>query len=700
MTLSAIRQELELLPGPVMPDGQPSWTLHDPVRDQFFRIDWPTFEILSRWADGDADLIVESINRDTALQVDPLAVAAVGRFLVDNELVERSNAGGMAAQLHAMEGTAWQKFVHNYLFFRVPLWRPDAWLERWAPVAARFQTRGFLFATLAVLLLDIWLVTRQSQEFFGTLVDTLSPRGFLFYALAVVAVKFLHELGHAFTAKRYGCTVPTMGIAFMVLWPVAYTDTNSVWRLTDRWQRLRVASAGIAVELVVAIWVTLAWALLPPGALRSAAYFLATTSWVMTLMVNASPFMRFDGYFILSDLLDMPNLHARSFALARWKLREWLFRLGELPPEHFVKLKQWGLILFAVTTWLYRLTVFLGIAVLVYHFTIKLIGIVLFSIEIYYFVMLPVIREVATWSELFPAVRANPQSRRQVRLALAGLGSLLLLLAVPFPSAITASGLLQPEKTWEILAPEPAQLVRADLAIGREVARGESIVQLQADDLEMQARVNAARVRQMNWQASVAGLSGETRGGWQVDRQRLVAAKREAQAITVSRDRLELRTPFAGKIGDAELGLGISQWVKGGEKLGVVYAPGRMVVETYLQEEDIRRVRLGQSGRFVSDGGEGSLDLEVIAVDRDATRSLPDGLLTTVAGGHVAVRIQDGKRVPDQAIYRVLLAVRSDPETLANRKWRGHVAIDGAWAPLAAPFVNRAVGVLLREAGF
>ena len=101
-----------------------------------------------------------------------------------------------------------------------------------------------------------------------------------------------------------------------MLWPVAYTDTNEVWKLTRRDQRLKVAAAGIATELTIAVWAMLAWVWLPDG-LRAMAFLLATTTWVSTVLINASPFMRFDGYFLLSDFLQMPNLHARAFALAR-----------------------------------------------------------------------------------------------------------------------------------------------------------------------------------------------------------------------------------------------------------------------------------------------------------------------------------------------------------------------------------------------
>ena len=127
------------------------------------------------------------------------------------------------------------------------------------------------------------------------------------------------------------------------------------------------------------------------------AFLLATTTWVSTLAINASPFMRFDGYFLLSDFLQMPNLHSRAFALARWDMREKLFKLGEPPPESFSDTKRLGLILFAWATWIYRLVLFLGIAALVYHFFIKALGIMLFLVEIVWFIAKPLWSEISEW---------------------------------------------------------------------------------------------------------------------------------------------------------------------------------------------------------------------------------------------------------------------------------------------------------------
>ncbi len=331
MPLPRLREELDLLPGPTLPDGQPSWTLHDPVRNQFFRIDWPTLEILRRWDLDDPTLIAADVSGQTTMSVEAEDVLGVAQFLVQHQLVLASSPDAsrkLAQQWTRMQGTALNWLLHHYLFFRIPLLRPDAWLTRWLPVARQFGSRTFAWVTVLAFVLGLTQVVRRWDVFSASLVDTFNLEGLLAYGVALVFVKLLHELGHAFTAKHYGCRVPTMGVAFLVMWPVAYTDTNETWRLTNRFQRLRVACAGIATELVIAVWATLAWALLPAGGLQSAAFVLATTSWVATLAINASPFMRFDGYFILMDALDMPNLHGRSFALARWKLREWLFGLG------------------------------------------------------------------------------------------------------------------------------------------------------------------------------------------------------------------------------------------------------------------------------------------------------------------------------------------------------------------------------------
>ncbi|MEI8168092.1 MAG: HlyD family efflux transporter periplasmic adaptor subunit [Rhodoferax sp.] len=704
MALPPLREELALLPGPVLPDGQPSWTLHDPVRNVFFRIDWPTFEVLQRWSLDDPAAIAHAICENTTLQLDEAEVSGVAQFLVSNQLIQPGgpqSARQMADRLDQLQGSVGKWLLHHYLFFRIPLLRPDAWLGRWQGVAGWFYSRTFAWLTGAALLFGLTQVVRRWESFSASLVDTFNLEGLLAYGFAMFVVKLVHELGHAFTAKRLGCRVPTMGVAFLVMWPVAYTDTNDTWRLTDRLQRLQVAAAGIATELIIAAWATLAWSLLPDGALRTAAFVLATISWVATLAINASPFMRFDGYFILSDWLDMPNLHERSFALARWKLRETLFDLGEDPPEHLPAKTQWGLIAFAWATWIYRLVLFLGIAVLVYHFFIKLVGIGLFVIEMLWFVLLPFKREFQAWQKRWPVIRA----RRRSRLSAALFVGLVVLVLLPWPGRVTGSGLLRPAEVWPVYAPAGARVDTLPHQNGDAVAAGDVLLQLHVPDLQMRRQALLAKVDRLRWQAAASGFEAESRSRLLVNEVMLTTAQSELSSLDTELLNYAPRAPFAGQLRDMDPDLQVGQWLSRKEKIALlVRNDGRWLVETWLDEESVQRVAPGDSALFITDGAQSSaLRLQVLAVDRDAARVLPRAELAAHLGGHILTREKAGQLVPERAIYHVTLALEPASQSMAellNQSWRGKLTIHARWEAPAWPYLRQAVAVLVREFGF
>ena len=293
-----------------------------------------------------------------------------------------------------------------------------------------------------------------------------------------------------------------MGVAFLVMWPMAYTDTNEAWKIPDRRKRLQISSAGIATEAMLAAWALLAWALLPDGALRSAMFFVASVSLGLTIALNASPFMRFDGYFIICDLLEMPNLHQRSFALARWRLREWLFKLNEPRPEVLSPTQQASLIVFAWATWLYRLVLFIGIALMVYHLFTKLLGVVLFVIEIYWFIWFPVRSELREWVQRKAAIAQSPRTRTT------GLVSalLLVLFAIPLPTHVAVSALYKPAEIWPVYSPGPALVDALHARHGQEVKAGQTLVHLRAPDVQLQMNISQSRWQRLSWQASTLSL--------------------------------------------------------------------------------------------------------------------------------------------------------------------------------------------------
>lgn len=703
--LPALREELALYPGPRMPDGQPSWTLHDPVRNQFFRIDWLGFEILSRWALAEWSAIVASISRETTLRPQPGDVDAVVRFLVGNQLVQPGAGKAEAlADMQAKTRGDWKTWLlHHYLFFRIPLVRPDAWLNRWAPRVAPLFSRGFAYLTLAALVLGLLEVYRDWERFSSTLVDTVSVQGLLNYGVALFAVKLLHELGHAFTAKRYGCRIPAMGVAFLVMLPVAYTDTNEVWKLSERRQRLAVAAAGVATELIVAAWATLAWALLPEGGPRSVAFMLATTTWIATLTINTSPFMRFDGYFLLSDWLDMPNLHSRAFALARWDLRERLFGLGLSPPEFLPARKRTGLVLFAYATWAYRLVVFLGIAALVYAFFIKAVGILLFMVEIGWFVLRPVWTELAAWPALFRSagngrpILGHPRTRRSLLLLMLVVGFVVL----PWPTRQSASALLKPVDVFPVHAPAGAQVVKLPVKEGAHVKAGQLLLELASPELQLRWSRTQAKLERLRWQAANAEVDAEQRQNLQVLKEEERTAQSELASIQAEMELYAPTAPFDGILRDFDPELRPGVWVGSRERLAVLVKPDRWQVETWLDEDAVHRIKVGDHARFVTDSLEGpALSLRVEAIDVDATRVLPAAELATRFGGSVVTRDRQGQMVPERAMYRVTLRGDDAAGRYEPHSWRGQVVISGSWEAPGLRFLRSALVLVWREFGF
>jgi putative peptide zinc metalloprotease protein len=697
-SLPPLREELSISAGARLADGQPAWTLHDPVRNLFFQIDWPSFEMISRWDEGDPHRLLARVNADTTLDLDAPALEDLLAFLRDNQLlVPAAGAAPVLAAARQRKRGNWQQWLlHNYLFFRIPLVKPDRWLGALLPQLAFLFTRGFLRLTAGAGLVGLVCVYREWERFSATLMDTLTWQGALSYGAAIAFAKVCHELGHALTAKRFGCRVPTMGLAFLVLWPVAYTDTNEVWKLPRRGQRLAVAGAGILAELAIAAWATLAWALLPEGAPRQVAFLLSTTTWISTIAINASPFMRFDGYFLLSDWLGLPNLHSRAFALARWDLRERLFKLAEPAPEHFPRRLHAGLVAFAWVVWIYRLAVFLGIAALVYHFFIKAVGILLFAIEMGWFVALPFVHEFKAWRARWPQLMASRRAWRSA--VLAGIAAALCLL--PWPQRILASALLEPRAQFALYAPPHAVLDALPLAHGSRVARNQALLRMASPDLDQRAGASGAREGLLAWQSASAGLDTNTRKDWQLLDERLAHARAEQSTVTADAARYAPQAPFAGTLVDVDPDLQPGEWLKNQEYLGQVVGDGRWQVVTYVDEEDIERVARGDRALFIADSLAGpALRLRVANIDRDASRTLGEPELASLFGGHVQVREKNGVFYPERAVYRVVLEPE-DGAAASQRVWRGRVAIAGRWEAPALRFASAALAVIWREAGF
>jgi putative peptide zinc metalloprotease protein len=693
LPLPSLRDDLRLCPADRTPNGEPAWLIQDTVINRFYRIGWFEFECLVRWAEQTPRRLQQALERETTLHPEVEQILAFCQFLERHQLL-RPSPQGVEKLRKASEGKAWLTghwWLHHYLFFRVPLLRPQTHLQR---LAARLD---WLFSpltawlVLGASLLGILLTVQQWDGFTHAVVESFSLDGLFSFALALILAKTLHELGHALVATRQGVRVAHMGIAFVVLWPMLYTDTSESWKLTRASQRLAIASAGILTELALAGLATLGWALCADGPLRNGLLYLATTSWILSLALNASPFMRFDGYFILSDLLNFPNLHERASALARVALRRRLLGLMEPWPESFPARQRQALVGFAILTWMYRLVLFLGIAVAVYFLFFKLLGILLFMVEISWFIVLPVWRELKHWWQ----ARAKVTRPRRIMLAFCLL-VLLVLLALPWHSQIKGVGVARAERQLQVFTPFPARL--ESLRAAGPVEAGESLLQLVDPDLNWKVLGNTQSIQ--SYGARLGGMLDDPFGlNEQIaTRERLRVQYREANATRAEIDRLRLAAPFDGLWLDVDPEQRPGQWLNSQHPIGVLIDPTRWQVDAYVAADEMARLRVGDPVRFYPDGAAAPLHGTLVDLGTTRVSKLKHPMLSSRFGGPIATSPQGEDLQPTHPLFLVRVHLEQAPASL--RETRGKLVLEGSRRSLLAEGATQLLAVLLRESGF
>ncbi len=700
ITLPSLRQNLQLLPGSPDEDGAPRWLLFDVVRNRYYTISRTTLDLIRHWTPGaDLDVFVTRLTAE-GIAIERDEVAALLDFLAANDLIEARSAEA-SERIHrqhlAGKHGPWRWLLHNYLFFRIPLFRPDAWLTQWTPRLGWLLSRQAHYIVLALGLLGGILVLRDWDRFQSTFLHFFSLEGLIWYGLALAVVKSAHELGHAFVAKRQGCRVASIGVAFLVMFPVLYTDTTDAWKLRSRRARLRIVTAGVRTELYIAMLATFLWNVLPEGPLRSAAFFLATTSWVASLLVNISPFLRFDGYYALSDALGIENLQQRAFALGRWQLRKTLFGLDDPVPEPLPRHRARLLIGYAWATWAYRFFLFLGIALLVYHFFFKVLGIFLFAVEILWFVLLPIWREMTEWRKRRRDFRFD--ARRKVLWAV--VVAVGLWGALPLRTDVHVPAVLQAAQVQTLFAPESAVVETLLVHDGDWVERGSVMLQLRSPELEQARAEVGEELRVARLHLSRIASSAQDKALVSITASQISRLEQRQAGLEERIARLTVIAPFSGRIRGSEQ-LHAGRWVNPAMPLMTIVEPAALKITGLVDERNLQALEPGQRGIFIADRGDSPyIAVTLDEIDVGAVFALPYPELGSSFGGHVPVRAgADSRLIPEGAYYPASFsASEAIPGDLQMRE-PGVVIVEGnrrSWLWLQ---LQRAIAVLVREAGF
>jgi hypothetical protein len=365
---------------------------------------------------------------------------------------------------------------------------------------------------------------------------------------------------------------------------------------------------------------------------------MATTSLALGLAINLNPFMRFDGYYVLSDLLGIPNLHERSFVFGQWQLRRLVFGLDQPMPEPVPPSRRRFLIGFAWATWTYRFLLFLGIAFVVYHFFFKVLGVILFAIEIGWFIVLPIMRELRAWWMLRAAVR----EQRRVWISAGAVVSLTVVLFIPWSDRITLPAVLESMPHATIYAPAPGRIVEMTLEEGRYVDKGTGLITLESPALENEVALTHKRIEVEQLRGRRQFIDQQELAKHQVTLEALKARLTELEGLKQQQQTLSLVAPISGRVTDRAEALHVGRWINKELPLTYVVDPAGEELHAVAPETDVGYLRSGQFARFIPEGVERpSVRAQVVEIRDIDESSFTVPYLASLYGGEVPVR-EDG----------------------------------------------------------
>jgi putative peptide zinc metalloprotease protein len=679
--------------------------LQDPASNQYFRLNEAAYYFVAM-LDGKRTVaeVWRSCNEELGdnAPTQGEAIQLLGQLYVSNLLYADlpPDASGLFARYKKRVGREVKGYLMNFLFIRIPLLDPDRFLERWVGILGAVFSWPGLVLWLGLLATAGYFLAGRGDELVNRASGILDPANLPLLYLGLAIEKVFHEFGHGFACKKFGRKegsageVHVMGVMFLVFTPLPYVDASSAWAFRKKWRRVVVGASGMMVELGVAAVAAVIWVHTAPGTtIHALTYNMMFIASVSSLLFNGNPLLRFDGYYILSDLLEIPNLAQRGKQYVYYLVRRYVWGVRRARcPAHTPGERFW-LVFHAVASTLYRTTIVVGILLFVANqlFGLGIVLAVLAAVSMLFVPLGKFVHYLGTSGEL---MRVRTRAIATTAVFLAAL--LAPICFVPVSDYCRVEGVVEPADSAfvhtgstgfvdEVAAPSGA-IVRAGtpLVVGRNPQFATELEQLVARRQEVEIARRQALAETET--ALAAALRDELAA---VD-EKIAERRRRLDALTV-------RAPLSGTWISPGVDRLPGAYIEKGERIGLLAdvdslfiravagqdRAGPLVHQFRRADNDaIRRVELRIKGR-----PEPRLTGRITKVAEAARDRLPSPALSFLAGGTIQTETDDrgGTKtkegffeiqiVPDDpgrllTGQRVLIRAELPPKPLAEQWWR------------------------------
>ena len=534
----------------------------------------------------------------------------------------------------------WLQNLLSPMSIRIPLFDPDRWLERWMPwFRPLFGVTGAVIWCVVVGA-ALFNAAAHWQELTQDLSDqVLAPQNLVLLWLTFPVIKLFHEFGHACATKAWGGEVHEMGLMLLVLMPVPYVDASAASAFREVHRRVIVGAAGMIVEVFIASLALFLWLEVEPGMTRAVLYNIMLIAGVSTVMFNANPLLRYDGYYILSDVTQIPNLRVRAQQYLVYLLETRLFGLKLAPVEATGSERGW-FVFYAIASFLYRTFVMLAIALFIAG-AYMVVGVLLALWTLITAIVFPVAKGIGY-------LLSHPKLRRHRMRALASSGALalalvVLLCLVPLPLWTRAEGVIWVPDDAQVRAGADGFIKEIAAVPGSSVRAGSPLIVAEDPALPPRMRVLEAQLHLLEVRSQAELLVDRAR--WQRTADEIKATSAELkEARTQIRD-LTILSPTSGTFVLPAAQDLPDRFVRKGQQIGFV-VPDAVVTARVLVSQDqvdlvrtrTERVEVKLAGRVYD-----TFEASIIRESPAASTKLTNLAMSSIGGGQAAVDPRESK---------------------------------------------------------
>ena len=580
-----------------------------------------------------------------------------------------------------------KKAFLNILYLKIPIFDPERILQALLPFTAWIFSWWFFMAALTFGVVTLGHVLVNWAEFQAALPDYhnfFTWRNILYFWLTLAVVKIIHEFGHGISCKVFGGEVHEMGVLFLVLTPCLYCNVSDAWMLPNKWHRVVIGAAGMYVEVVMSCMFFWIWWYTEPGLLNTLSLSIVFICSVSTVLFNANPLLRFDGYYILSDLIEIPNLRERSNKYLG-NLASRFFLGTEFNQDPYMpKQRKWFFAFYAVLAYVYRYVITFSILYFMYTFLkpykLGSISAMLAVLALIPLLVFPVFKTGKAVKQRWRKLRVN-KARFAAATGLA-VALLLMLALIPFPMRIDVPMVVQPHEPTTVFVRQPGMLGEVFVEDGDVVAAGELLGELADPELVKQRR------QQEQTFTSFRGSEHSFRVMNDPEQERIARlqaklARQDLESYRKREEQMKLRTPVAGTVMNPPKQEAVGQAFRPGDVYCLVGDPNDLEAFLVVEHSDMALIRKDQRVWLKLEGHVGDIiEGRIAEIAQNQLRDVPQSL-SNKAGGEIQTDTDadTNREIPTFRSYSLRVPLDGHDARL-HAGVRGTARVDIGWHSL------------------